>query len=141
MSGPGLNLPKSDPRYRALSLVRAPAFLLLCAGALNILFCVVLLALAALEVPSFFPPPPGQPPEVMELSWKLLLQAGAAIICGVLSTWGALSALSLRGYGLAIVGAITACFCLSPTVCIGIPATCWTLYILSRPDVRQAFAP
>jgi hypothetical protein len=141
MSGPGLDLPRSDPRYPALSMVRAPAFLLLCVGSLNILFCVVLLVLAALGVPSLLPPEPGTQPAPMEFSLTLLLQAGAAIICGILSTWGAMSALHLRGYGLAIVGAITASFCLSPTVCIGIPATCWLLYILSRPDVRPAFAP
>jgi hypothetical protein len=72
---------------------------------------------------------------------SFLLPAVAAIICGVLSVWGAISALNLRGWGLAMVGAITASFCLSPTVCVGIPATCWLMFILSRPDVRKAFAP
>jgi hypothetical protein len=139
MSGPGIQLEPGDPRAPVLSMVRPPAFLLLCVGTLNLLFCVVLLSLAAFKVPSFFPPAPGQPHEVMDFNLSLLLQAAAAIICGVLSVWGAMSALNLRGYGLAIVGAITASFCLSPTVCIGIPATCWLLFILSRPDVKTVF--
>jgi hypothetical protein len=142
MSGPGLNLPKSDPRYLALSLVRAPAFLLLCVGTLNLLISVVVLALAALVASGALTLSPELSASLKEYSLaSFLLPAVAAIICGILSVWGAMSALNLRGWGLAMVGAITASFCLSPTVCIGIPATCWLLFILSRPDVRKAFAP
>jgi hypothetical protein len=142
MSGPGLNLPKSDPRYLALSLVRAPAFLLLCVGTLNLLISAVVLALAALVASGALTLSPELSASLKEYSLaSFLLPAVAAIICGILSVWGAMSALNLRGWGLAMVGAITASFCLSPTVCIGIPATCWLLFILSRPDVRKAFAP
>lgn len=139
MSGPGLNLPKDDPRYRALSLVRGPAFLLLCVGTLNLFLCVVLLALAGLLASGILTIPDWADSLKQYSPVDFLLPAVAAIICGVLSVWGAMSALNLRGWGLAIVGAITASFCLSPTVCVGIPATCWLLFILSRPDVRKAF--
>lgn len=140
MSGPGLNLPKDDPRYHALSLVRAPAFLLLCVGTLNLFFCFVVLVLAALTASGVVAPSGDLAAALKEYSLaSFLLPAAAAIICGVLSVWGAISALNLRGWGLAMVGAITASFCLSPTVCVGIPATCWTLFILSRPEVRKAF--
>ena len=140
MSGPGLNLPKDDPRYHALSLVRAPAFLLLCVGTLNLLFCFMVLVFAGLTASGMEVVPPGWIAGLKEYSpAAFALPAVAAVLCGVLSVWGALSALNLRGWGLAMVGAITASFCLSPTVCVGIPATCWTLFILSRPDVRKAF--
>jgi uncharacterized membrane protein len=140
MSGPGLNLPKDDPRYRALSMVRAPAFLLLCVGTLNLFLCLVVLVLAGLTASGAVALSERLEVALKEYSLaSFLLPALAAVICGVLSVWGALSALNLRGWGLAMVGAITASFCLSPTVCIGIPATCWTLFILSRPDVRKAF--
>jgi hypothetical protein len=140
MSGPGLNLPKDDPRYHALSMVRAPAFLLLCVGTLNLFFCVVVLLLAGLTASGAVVLSEDLAAALKEYSLaSFLLPAAAAIICGVLSVWGALSALNLRGWGLAMVGAITASFCLSPTVCVGIPATCWTLFILSRPEVRKAF--
>jgi hypothetical protein len=142
MSGPGLTLPKSDPRYLALSMVRAPAFLLLCVGTLNLIICVLVLGLAALIASGAVTLSPELTASLKEYSLaSFLVPAAAAIICGVLSVWGALSALSLRGWGLAMVGAITASFCLSPTVCIGIPATCWLMFILSRPDVRKSFAP
>jgi len=142
MSGPGLTLPKEDPRYRALSMVRAPAFLLLCVGTLNLFFCIVVLGAAGLIASGALPLSPEWAAALQEYSLvSFLLPAAAAIICGVLSVWGALSALNLRGWGLAMVGAITASFCLSPTVCVGIPATCWLLFILSRPDVRKSFAP
>jgi hypothetical protein len=140
MSGPGLNLPKNDPRYPALSLVRGPAFLLLCVGTLNLIMCFVFLVLAGLTVSGIKVIPPSWIIGLREYTpIDFILAAATAIICGVLSVWGALSALNLRGWGLAIVGAVTASFCLSPTVCVGIPATCWTLFILSRPDVRKAF--
>jgi hypothetical protein len=140
MSGPGLNLPKSDPRYHALSLVRAPAFLLLCVGTLNLSLCLILLVMAGLAASGVVTPPASWVAALKEYSpASFLLPAAAAIMCGVLSVWGAVSALNLRGYGLAIVGSITASFCLSPTVCVGIPATCWMLFILSSPEVKKAF--
>lgn len=140
MSGPGLDLPKDDPRYRALRLVRAPAFLLLCVGTLNLVFCVLALVSAGLITSGAVTLSPEVTASLKEYSLtSFVLPAVAAIICGILSVWGALSALNLRGWGLAMVGAITASFCLSPTVCVGIPATCWLMFILSRQDVRKAF--
>jgi hypothetical protein len=141
MSGPGLDLPASDPRALALRLVRPPAFFLLCVGVLAVLFNTVGLVLALLKVPSPFPAPPGQPPAVLEVTPALVLTIVAGVICGVLSIWGALSAMKLKGYGLVTVGAITAAFCMSPTACVGIPVTCWLLFTLSRPEVRKSFAP
>jgi len=142
MSGPGLTVPKDDPRYRPLSMVRAPAFLLLCVGTLNLLLCLLSLGAAGLIASGALTLSPERAAALQEYSLvSFLLPAAAAIICGVLSVWGAMSALNLRGWGLAMVGSITASFCLSPTVCVGIPATCWMLFILSRPDVRKAFAP
>jgi hypothetical protein len=142
MSGPGLDLPRSDPRFQALRLVRAPAFLLLCVGSLNILMCVILLVVAGLTALGVLPANATHLATLKNFSLaSFLLPAVVAILCGVLSIWGALSALNLRGYGLAMVGAITASFCLSPTVCIGIPATCWMLFILSSPEVKKVFLP
>ncbi|MFL5343273.1 MAG: hypothetical protein ACJ8AT_00665 [Hyalangium sp.] len=142
MSGPGLNLPRNDPRFPGLRLVRTPAFLLLCVGTLNIVLCVLLLGLAGLVASGAITLSPERAAALKDFTpGAFLLPAVAAIICGVLSIWGALSALNLKSYGLAMVGAITASFCLSPTVCVGIPATCWMLFILSNPIVKKSFAP
>lgn len=140
MSGPGLNLPKDDPRYLPLRMVRPPAFLLLCVGTLNLVLCFFVLAAAGLTASGALTLSPELTASLKEYSLaSFLLPAVAAVICGILSVWGAISVLNLRGWGLGMVGAITASFCLSPTVCVGIPATCWLLFILSRPDVRKAF--
>jgi hypothetical protein len=139
MSGPGLKVSASDPRIVALRLVRPPAFFLLCVGVLAILFNTAGLTLAVFKIPPPFEPPPGQEPPVLELTAALALTIIAGILCGVLSVWGALSAMKLKGYGLVMVGAITASFCLSPTACVGIPVTCWLLFTLSRPEVKSAF--
>ncbi|MDC0708389.1 hypothetical protein POL68_07915 [Stigmatella sp. ncwal1] len=141
MSGPGPQVAPDDPRMKVLRWIRPPAFFLLCVGVIAILFNIAGFLLAAFKVSPPFQPPPGQAPMVLELSLGLILTLVAGMLCGVLSIWGALSAMQLKGYGLATVGAITASFCLSPTVCIGIPITCWLLFTLSRPEVRKAFAP
>ena len=142
MSGPGLDLPRTDPRFPALRLVRTPAFLLLCVGTLNLILCFVLLVIAGLAASGVVHLSSRWTESLKDFSAaSFVLPAAAAIICGVLSIWGAMSALNLKGYGLAMVGAISASFCLSPTVCVGIPATCWMLFILSNPIVKKAFAP
>ena len=87
MSGPGLNLPKDDPRYRALSLVRAPAFLLLCVGTLNIVLCLLLLVFAGLMAAGVVTLSPERAAALKDFSLaSFLLPAVAAIICGVAVT-------------------------------------------------------
>jgi hypothetical protein len=140
MSGPGLELPATDPRAAALRLIRAPAFFLLCVGVLAVLFNLGGVVLIWLKIPSPLPRLFGQEPVAVEFSLEQMLYIFSGVICGILSIWGALSAMNLKGYGLVYVGAITAAFCVSPTACIGIPVMCWMLFTLSRPEVRKAFA-
>ena len=101
MSGPGIHLPPGDPRAKVVDMLRAPAFFLLCSGVLNVIFNLVGFVLAALKVTS----PLAQPGTAgtLDLSVGLVLMLLVGILCGVLSAWGALSALNLRGYGLATV--------------------------------------
>lgn len=55
---------------------------------------------------------------------------------------GALRMRALRGHGLARAGAMLACIpCLSPCLVLGIPVGVWALFVLARPDVREAFSP
>ena len=56
MTGPGIQLPPTDPRIRVLNLIRPPAFVLLCAGSLSILFNVLQVILFAFKIPSPFAP-------------------------------------------------------------------------------------
>ena len=138
MSGPGIQLPPSDPRHKVLNIVRPPAFFLLCVGVLNIIYNIAGFVLAALKVTSPFTPA-GATPAPLELSPTLALMLLVGILCGVLSTWGALNALNLKGYGLATVGGITALYILSPGCVIGVPVAIWILFTLRRDGVREAF--
>jgi len=137
MSGPGIHLPPGDPRAKVVDMLRAPAFFLLCSGVLNVIFNLVGFVLAALKVTS----PLAQPGTAgtLDLSVGLVLMLLVGILCGVLSAWGALSALNLRGYGLATVGGITALYILSPACVVGVPVAIWMLFTLRRDGVREAF--
>ncbi len=139
MSGPGLNVPLGDPRMPALRKVRPPAFLLLCVGALNILLCVAALAAMLLGY-RVLPAPAGADAVAREqATLPVLLTALGAIVSGILTLWGALSAFNLRSWGLVVVGSVTAMFPLTPTCCLGIPFAAWMLWVLSMPEVKGHF--
>jgi hypothetical protein len=139
MSGPGLNVPQGDPRLPALRRLRPPAFLLLCVGVLDILFCVGVLVAIALGVQM----PTGADPSVVEqaqpVTWSLILTILGAVVARALSVWGAWSAFSLRNWGLVVVGAVTAMLPLAPACCMGVPVGAWMLFTINAPEVRQHF--
>lgn len=140
MTGPGLHVPPGDPRERILMLVRRPAFFLLCAGTLSIFFNLAQVALFLLKIPSpFAPPDAAQAGGLFELSWYFVLSVTAGVLCGALTAWGALSAMQLKGYGLATVGAITGIFPSFPACFVGMPVAIWMLFTLRRDGVREAF--
>jgi hypothetical protein len=140
MSGPGPQLKAGDPRVRVFLIVRTPAFFLLIAGVLNVVFCLLGALLAALKVGSPFAPA-GQAPAVLEFTLAFTLALVVGVVCGTLSIWGAWSAMNLKGYGLAMVGAICALYMLTPGCFVGVPVACWMLFTLRRDGVREAFAP
>jgi hypothetical protein len=139
MSGPGLNVPVGDPRLPALRRLRPPAFLLLCVGVLDILFCVGVLVAIALGIQM----PTGADPSVVQeaqpVTWSLILTILGAVVARALSIWGAWSAFSLRNWGLVVVGAVTAMLPLAPACCMGVPVGAWMLFTLNAPEVRQHF--
>ncbi len=141
MSGPGLQLPPSDPRFAILDRLRKPALMLLSVGFLNIFFSLVVIAAALFEVPSPTPPPPGESPVLLQMSLGLLISMAASMVCGGVTIWGALNSVNLKGYGIAYMGALTALFPLSPTCVVGFPFSVWMMYTLNQPEVRKVFAP
>lgn len=142
MSGPGLNVPLGDPRLPALRRLRPPAFLLLCVGILDIVFCLAVLSLTYLGI-QIFPLPPGTDAatlqQVQPMTWQLVLTILGAIVARALSIWGALSAFNLRSWGLVVVGAVTAMLPLAPACCLGLPVGGWMLFVINAPEVRQHF--
>jgi len=139
MAGPGLNVPLNDPRLPALRRVRPPAFLLMCVGSLNILFCLAVAGALAFGWRLPMGADPAAVAQEQPATWSLILTIAGAVVAGVLSIWGALSAFNLRGWGLVVVGAVTAMFPLTPTCCLGAPFGAWMLWVLSQPEVRQHF--
>jgi hypothetical protein len=140
MSGPGPQLAPEDPRYKTFEIVRFPAFFLLIVGVLHVVFSLLGASLAAFKVASPFSTP-GQAPVVLDFSLGFTLAILGGVLCGLLAIWGALNAMSLKGYGLATVGAICAMYTLTPGCFIGVPVAVWMLFTLRREGVREAFAP
>ncbi len=140
MSGPGLNVPLDDPRLPALKLVRPPAFLLLCVGILNIIICLVVLAAMVFGIQVLPTTPEAAAAQQEATTWPMLLTALGAIVSGLLTVWGAMSAFNLRSWGLVVVGAVTAIFPLTPTCCLGLPFAAWMLWVLSMPEVKKHFS-
>lgn len=139
MSGPGLNVPLNDPRMPALRRIRPPAFLLLCVGALNLVFCLAVLGALALG----YKLPTGADPAVIQqaqpVTWTLILTILGAVVSSVLCIWAAWSAFSLRNWGLVAVGAVAATLPLAPACCLGIPVCLWLLWTINTPEVKQFF--
>jgi hypothetical protein len=123
----------------ALRRVRPPAFLLLCVGALQLLFCLAVLGAIALG----YKLPTGADPAVIEqaqpVTWTLILTIVGAVVASVLCIWGAWSAFGLRNWGLVAVGALAAMLPLAPTCCLGIPVCAWMLWTINAPEVKQFF--
>lgn len=140
MSGPGLqNLPPSDPRWPALNLVRPPAFLLLAVGTLNVIFSIVLVVFAFGRIPVIGSTPDN--PVYLEPTTGFLLGTAASLVCAGVTIWGALNAMRLRGYAIALMGALTALFPMSPSCVVAVLISPWMLFTLSRQEVRKVFSP
>jgi hypothetical protein len=142
MSGPGLNVPLNDPRMPALRRIRPPAFLLLCVGVLDIVFCAAWLLVTYLGI-QILPMPEGTDPASLQqaqpMTWPLLLTILGAIVARVLSIWGAWNAFSLRSWGLVVVGSVTAMLPLAPACCLGLPVGAWMLWTINAPEVKNFF--
>lgn len=138
MSGPGLDLSPHDARYLGLRMVRPPAFLLLCVGLLNLLICALFVTAVLLHLPAPTPQS-GDVPARFEFAGYMLWVVPAAALEGVLAVAGALSAMSLKRYGLVIAAAVFAMVPPSLTCPVGIPIGLWSLYMLTRPEVKRAF--
>lgn len=141
MSGPGLNVPPTDPRWPIVRLVRPPAFLLLTVGSLNVLFTLVFVVAAIVKVPVPNPTAHAGEPTmvVLPVTATLLLGAAASLVFAATTIWGALNAMSLRGYAIAIMGALTSTLPLSCTCIPGILIGPWMFFTLLRPEVRKSF--
>lgn len=58
---------------------------------------------------------------------------------GVLIIAGSIQMLRRRGYGLAMTASVVAMLPCSPSCILGLPFGIWSLVVLNRPEVRDAF--
>ena len=140
MSGPGLHVPRGDPRFRALQRLRLPAFLLLCAALIDLLFCIVMAVLLSLGIElvpasSAQAAATAQRPEL----WQVVVTFLGVLLTRGLTVGGTLSALYLRRWHLALVGALAAITPLAPACCLGLFAGGGMVFVLLAPEVRQHF--
>jgi len=139
MSSLFLDLPSSDPRQLVLRHLRPPAFLLLCVGLLNVIFCLALTAavIFGITLPwaqGTAAPPPGTAPDT-----SLVVGVSLALVWAAITVWGAVHALTLRRYGIAILGAVAAMVPPSLTCSVGLPIAIWMLVVLNKQGVKAAF--
>jgi len=112
---------------KAFEEVRSPASWLLATGILNwIAIPMIVLAIAWARSPS------GQPTAPMLLSLLAALGLSSFII------FAALKMRRLEAYSTAVIGSILAIL-ITPGNIIGLPVGIWSLVVLSRREVRQAF--
>jgi hypothetical protein len=142
MIGPFLDLPASDPRMLVLRHLRPPAFLLLCVGLLNVVFCLALTAavIFGLTLPWAQGGAGAAPTLSAGPDMSMVVGVALALLWAGLTVWGALHALSLRRYGLAILGAVAAMVPPSLTCFVGLPIAIWMLVVLNKQGVKAAFS-
>lgn len=140
MTGPGLNVPRNDPRMPALRRIRPAGLLLVCAALLDLLFCLVvgvtlMLGIQLLPLPKGMDPTTAAPPE----TWQIVFTFAGVVLTRGLTLWGAWGAFSLRRWHLALVGSLTIMTPLAPACCLGLPVGAWMVFVLLDPDVRKHF--
>ncbi len=109
--------------------VRAPAIALVVTALINWLALPVVLALMAPWIQR-----QGPPPIPVAVVAGIILMAGSGFIL-----WGAVRMLNLEGLGMARVAAILGMI-IGPGYLLGWPAGIWALAVLSRQEVKEAFA-
>jgi hypothetical protein len=140
--------PAAISRGPALDAVKLPAIFLMIAAALSVLgglFGFLTPGMSEEQLSRIIEEPSA--PEWL----KNFAESGAggmgyapnilALVVGAVVLFGALKMLRLQNYGWAMAASILAVIpCLSPCCCLGIPFGIWSLVVLSKPEVKSAFA-
>jgi hypothetical protein len=137
----------------AASAVKGPAIALLVVAILGILFALAALVNSLRTDPGAVvaqaqkqnPQMNAEQAEWLSKVGEYGTKGGAAydgvlLLASVLVLFGAIQMLKLRSYGLAMTGSILSLIpCISPCCILGIPFGIWSLIVLLRPEVKQAF--
>lgn len=134
----------------AKSMVKGPAMTLLILGGLWLAYIVIEAMRAVLQLAGVVGMPTqeeldpfGTAPPWMTAEVAVLMGLGVStvlFIAAVLMLFGMFRMLQVRGFGLAMTGAIISMVpCMSPCCVIGIPFGIWALIVLLKPEVKYAF--
>jgi tRNA A-37 threonylcarbamoyl transferase component Bud32 len=131
-SVPPASLADDDAQQQARQLVQGPGIGLLITAMLNGLVVIGIALVMAYKMLGF-----GSGTTIVVVPLLVALLAGLA--CSSFIIFAALKMMRLESYRLAIVASILAIFLL-PSNLIGLAIGIWSLVVLSREDVRRAFA-
>ena len=125
-------LPDDDARQQARQLVQGPAIGLLITGALNSLVATAIAFVLAWKMSA-------STSSVNPMAAALLVALAVSLFCSGFVIFGALKMMRLEAYRWAIAASILAIL-ISPSNVISLAIGIWSLVVLSRADVRTAFA-
>ena len=117
----------------ARQAVKAPASWLVATGILNWVF----IPLAAVVIVPFAAQSRGLPPLHISNTLVEVVCVASLVLCSVI-IFAALKMQRLEAYRLAMIGSLLAIF-VAPGNIIGLPVGIWSLAVLSRLEVREAF--
>jgi len=122
-----------DALAMARQAVKAPASWLVATGILN----WILIPLAAVVIVPFAVQSRGLPPLHLSNTLVEVVCVASLVLCSLI-IFAALKMQRLEAYRLAMIGSLLAIF-VAPGNIIGLPVGIWSLAVLSRREVREAF--
>jgi hypothetical protein len=124
----------------ALDKVKGPALGIKITAGLGIAYCIfnLILVLLGVEIPVLA----QEPPEGMEWLTAVGIASSLVGIAVGAFLWIAAGKMArCQSYNLALAASIVAMVpCCSPCCLIGLPVGIWALVVLSKPEVKAAFA-
>jgi tRNA A-37 threonylcarbamoyl transferase component Bud32 len=141
-SGSARAKPASDLSEEIIKMrLTLPAAGLVVTGLVILVQAIVLAGLGIVDTYRIFALRPNTTTMPEELFWSFF-GVGAFVVLLVMGIMirGGLSMMRLENHGLVMVAVILALLPFSYHVLIGWPVAAWCLWILSRPEVREAFA-
>jgi hypothetical protein len=143
---------KKRRRSRALEEVKAPAIALIVVGIIGAILGLANMLLMALGgAMMFVPNPQGVVPAPAPGAGKpaaseaviflaLIVGYGLVVLCGVIVTLGGIQMYRLQRWTLAFTASIVAMLPVCSCCLLGLPAGIWSLVVLNRPEVKEAFS-
>jgi len=127
-------------RPEAEAAVKAPAIALIVIGGLGLLYAlfnlIIHVAGGGNEMAMF-----GQMKNQNQAAFRIghIVGIGVTFLWGIFVPVGGVMMLNMRGYGLAMTGAIIAMLPCNLGCLLGLPFGIWALVVLNRLDVKRAF--